>query len=195
MTELNDHGSQSGHGVMSRPVRHTAMRMGLFAGVCTALGLGLTSLATVGTDRWIETSYDATSSATRVAATSLVTPAARVAEAPSKLIVGDEQEWLTAPTTPTEKVVASAAGSLGLGDRVVFSIAAKGGITTSARTFEVVGMEALAAPEGSAAIKRSPEVLPQVLIAREVGAAGKPLMLRLLLSGHDDSLQVPHKSL
>lgn len=192
MTELSVHGGQRG---MSRSVRHTAMRVGLFAGVCAALGLGLTSLATVGTDRWIETSYDATSSTARFAEASLVTPAASLAEAPSKLIVGDEQEWLTAPATPTEKVVAPAAGSLGLGDRVVFSVAAKGGITTSARTFEVVGIEALAAPEGSAAIKRSPEVLPQVLIAREVGAAGKPLMLRLLLTGRDDGFEAPHKSL
>ncbi len=193
MAGLNDQGANS------QRARPSMMKAVGVASVCTALGLGLSSLATVGSDHWIETSYrEPRPAATAAAAVpapvpAIVTPAASIVELPPKLVVGDEQQWLSASGIPTQKVVAASAGAGGfsLGDRVVFSVAAKGGASPLARTFEVVGIEAIAIPDGSPAAKQ----LPHVLIAREVDPTGKPMTLRLLVTENDDTLPSPQKTL
>lgn len=196
-------------GTVSRRPRPTMLKIAGTAGVFTALGLGFLSLATVGTDRWIETSYNEARSAAAAPNTTTpnttsdagfmmspavtVTGEASVAELPSKLVVGDEQQWLSAPAMATEKVVATSPGTggLNLGDRLVLSVGAKGAVAPLARTFEVVGIEALTAPVGETAVKR----LPHVLIAREVDTSGKPMTLRLLVSESDEPLPTPQKTL
>lgn len=193
MAGLNDQGA------MSQRARPSMMKAVGVASVCTALGLGLSSLATVGSDHWIETSYrEPRPAATAAAAVpapvpAIVTPAASIVELPPKLVVGDEQQWLSASGIPTQKAVAASAGVGGfsLGDRVVFSVAAKGAASPLARTFEVVGIEAIAMPDGSPAAKQ----LPHVLIAREVDPTGKPMTLRLLVTENDDALPPPQKTL
>jgi len=174
-------------GAVSRRLHAILLKSAGAATVCTALGLGFLSLATVGTDRWIETSYDRPWPA-------VPTPdAAGVAELPPSLVVGDEQQWLSAPRFATQKVVAAppGTGGLALGDRLVLSVGAKRGGSPLARTFEVVGIEVLAAPEGGTAAGR----LPHVLIAREVDPSGKPMTLRLIVSEGDEPLPPPQKTL
>lgn len=148
--------------------------------VLATLGIGLTGLASVGSDRWIEASYGgATSPAAARSPLVNVGAAASLTETAPTLVVGDEQQWLTAPRIPTEKTVATNAGGFALGDRVVFSITPKGEAHALPRTFEIVGIEMLTAEHAAApASSRA----PQVLIAREVDAPGKPMTLRLLVT-------------
>lgn len=178
---------------MTNPTDQRAVRMmtpaalGAMAAVTLAsmLGLGLTGLSSVGSDRWIEASYGGP-------ARSMTGPlvqigaVANVNETPAKLVVGDEQQWLTEPRIQTEKTVASNAAGFALGDRVVFSIAAKGQSQAPARTFEIVGIEILSAPAVGPAVGNVSSHAPQVLIAREVDVSGKPneksMTLRLLVS-------------
>lgn len=105
--------------------------------------------------------------------------AASTTEVPSKLIVGDEQQWLAEPRVPTQKTLSTNAAGFALGDRVIFSVTPKGEARGLARTFEVVGIELLAGQPAA-------DHAPQVLIAREIDASGnvsgKPVTLRLLVS-------------
>lgn len=150
------------------------------AALAVSLGIGLTGLASVGSDRWIEASYGGgVPSTVGHLPQGATASTAAVAPAPA-LVVGDEQQWLSEPRIATEKTVATSAGGFALGDRVVFSITAKGEARSPARTFEIVGIELLSASPGS--VSAPSPLTSQVLIAREVDAPGKPLTLRLLVS-------------
>lgn len=148
--------------------------------LASTLGVGLTGLASVGSDRWIEASYaGGTSLATTERTLVHVGAAASLTETAPTLVVGDEQQWLAAPRIPTEKTVATNVGGVTIGDRVVFSVTPKGATHALARTFEIVGIEVLTAADAGT---QAPANAPQVLIAREVDTSGKPMTLRLLVT-------------
>lgn len=165
-------------GMKSVSLQSASLIPGLIPGAAllATVALGLGGLANVGSERWIAAGYGGVDAASHPHSATVL--AAQTPEhGQPRLVVGDEQQWLSEPRIPTQKASTTNAGGLSLGDRVVFSVTAKGEVTSAAKTFEIVGIELLQGQNGPA----QPHG-PHVLIAREVGSSGKAMTLRLLVT-------------